>query len=108
MGTLALFSRIDINEKIADALTHEDCVIVDVRPRENYVRGHIKNSINVPFAQLRNFAELVPDNATPLFVYCESGWTSRRAVRRLRRMGYNATDCGGIRDWLGSRIVGER
>lgn len=105
---MGLFPRIDINEKIADALTHEDGVIVDVRARENFVRGHIKNSINVPFTQFRSFAKYVPDNGAPLFVYCENGWTSRRAVRRLHRMGYSAIDCGGIRDWLGARIVGDR
>ena len=86
--------------------TNEDIVILDVRTREEYDSGHIKNAICLPNEDIRNEPEILPDKRQEIFVYCKSGNRSKQAAGKLADMGYeNVLEFGGILDWPYSDMI---
>jgi len=85
----------------------EDFVLVNVLPREEFNKAHIRTSVNVPH-ESDDFAERVEriagSKARPVVVYCASLGcdASTRAATKLEEAGFeNVFDYeGGTRDWL--------
>ena len=77
-------------------------ILLDVRDEEEYAQGHLPGAQNVPLAALRHFADDLPDYDTPLYLYCQSGGRSLKAVTVLRGVGYTSVhDLGGINSYRG-------
>ena len=70
----------------------KDYIIIDVRTKEEYNSGHIKDSINIPYDELEKEIEI--DKKTVLFVYCKSGNRSNVAYNTLTNLGYKVYDLG--------------
>ncbi len=99
---MGLFS-IDIDAGVAVYQMSKKGVLVDVRTKAEYERGHIPESINIELEHLDKILEKVPDKDTPLFVYCRSGRRSSRAKSSLKRAGYlDVTNIGGIVNYHGT------
>ena len=74
-------------------------VVVDVRRPDEFAEGHIPGAISVPLSVIE---QVTLPKDKPLFVYCLRGTRSRRAVNRLKRMGYqNVQSIGGITSFKG-------
>ena len=88
----AVKSRLDNGEKL---------IIVDVRTKEEYDTGHIKNSILIPYDEIEaKAASLLTDKNASIIVYCRSGRRSEIAAKSLLKLGYtNVADMGAISDW---------
>ena len=88
----AVKSRLDNGEKL---------IIVDVRTKEEYDTGHIKNSILIPYDEIEaKAASLLTDKNASIVVYCRSGRRSEIAAKSLLKLGYtNVADMGAISDW---------
>lgn len=103
-----LFRSKKEKQTIAVALMAElaDYVIVDVRSRTEYDNGHIPGAICVPVDHIRRRPpEQLPDRAQQIFVYCWSGMRSRKAAKRLARLGYtNVYEMGGLSSWEGELV----
>ena len=70
-------------------------MLIDVRTTEEYKRGHLAGSVNIPLDELKSFN--LTDKSKPIRVYCKSGARSARAKALLNTMGYtDVTDLGGI------------
>ncbi len=79
-------------------MQHPDCILVDVRSREEYEKYHIKNAVNIPYEEDR---EWDLDKKKTIVVYCERGSTSIQAARTLAEKGYHVVSVvGGVRDYL--------
>lgn len=67
--------------------------ILDVRTSSEYQSGHISKAKNVPLNKLENYTGAEKD---ALYVIYQSGMRSKKAVRKLRKNGYNAVNvrCG--------------
>ncbi|MDD3279844.1 MAG: rhodanese-like domain-containing protein [Lachnospiraceae bacterium] len=76
-------------------------VIVDVRTKEEYNAGHIKDAILIPNEEIKDEKpELLPVEDAEILVYCRSGNRSAQAAEKLKKMGYSKVyDFGGINDW---------
>lgn len=80
----------------------EGAVLLDVRTPQEFAQGHVPGSVNIPLQELNRIAAAVPDPATPLFVYCQSGARSGQAVAALQRAGYTAAkNIGGMSAYTG-------
>ena len=102
MGLFDVFKKNDINQGLNVYKETEGAVLLDVRTPEEVADGRIPGSINIPLQRLDDVEDAVEDLDTPLFVYCQSGMRSRKAVVRLEQMGYtNVTDLGGIMAYRG-------
>ncbi len=90
-------------DQVKQALdTPRHCIILDVRTPQEYSRGHIQGSINLPVEKVQeNIASIVSDKSDVLYVYCLSGSRSSSVVRMLRNDGYvNAFDVShGLLAW---------
>ncbi len=97
-------SRIEeISPREAFALLKETTVLVDVREREEFQRGHIPDALHLA----RGIAEFeiearYPNTSGEILLYCGAGNRSALVADSLRRMGYSQvrTIAGGFKAWL--------
>jgi ArsR family transcriptional regulator len=78
-------------EELLDRLRAGTATVLDVRPEDEFSRGHLAGALNIPLAQLeRRMAELPPDRE--IVAYCRGRWCvlSFEAVATLRQRGYRA------------------
>lgn len=102
MGIFDILRPADINSGVDEFRATANAQLIDVRTPEEFAGGHIPGAINIPLQQIDQAAAIVPDKATPLFVYCHSGARSAQAVSALKHMGYtDARNIGGIASWHG-------
>jgi len=81
---------------------HEDAMILDVRTAADYKAGHIKGARNVPLSDLDSaIAGMSEDKNKPVLVYCNSGNTVNRAIKALKKAGFEQVNNleGGIAAW---------
>jgi NADPH-dependent 2,4-dienoyl-CoA reductase/sulfur reductase-like enzyme/rhodanese-related sulfurtransferase len=75
-------------------LDRTDALLLDVREPEEFARGHIPKTINLPLSQLRSrYAEL-PKNRN-IWVCCAVGQRAYFAVRFLTQHGYRSRNLSG-------------
>ena len=87
----------DVKGIIDNYKEYPNVYIIDVREKEEYETGHLKNSINIPLSILSTI-EL--DKEAKIVVYCQSGRRSALALSQLKELGYkNVYDMGGINNW---------
>ncbi len=75
--------------------------VLDVRPPEEYVQGHLPGAINVPLSRLKEYMALLPKERE-VIAYCRGPWCvlSFEAVSLLRSEGYQARRlAGGLPEW---------
>jgi rhodanese-related sulfurtransferase len=65
-------------------------VVVDVRPAEDYAKGHVPGSLNVPIDVLFHPESLakLPPRGKPILLVCQSGHTESMALGGLAALGY--------------------
>lgn len=72
----------------------KNAVLLDVRTPQEYARGHIAGSINIPLDDLRGrMGEL--DKTKKLYVNCQSGLRSYLACRILAQNGFDCSNFSG-------------
>jgi rhodanese-related sulfurtransferase len=81
---------------------HEDALVLDVRTAADFKAGHIKGAKNIPLSSLDSaIAGMSEDKNKPILVYCNSGNTVNRAIKALRKAGFEQVNNleGGIAAW---------
>ena len=95
------FHNINIRNILYEAMNNGG-IIVDVRSREEFTKGHIPMAINLPLEDIQNGIINLP-KTRPLLVYCENGGASTMAARILAREGYMVINTiGGISAYRGA------
>ena len=81
-------------------------LVLDVRTREEFARGHIPGAINIPHDELpTRLTELPIAKSEEVVVHCQSGRRAQLAAVALRESGYsNVRDLGG--HWAGWQAAG--
>ena len=81
-------------------------LVLDVRTREEYARGHIPRAINIPHDELATrIAELAITKSEEIVLHCQSGRRAQLAEATLRGNGYsNVRDLTG--HWQGWQASG--
>lgn len=79
---------------------NDNVIILDVREKNEFESGHIKNAINIPLSSIEDVTDEDLDPKCNILVYCRSGVRSISAVLILEEIGYeNVLDFGGILTW---------
>jgi rhodanese-related sulfurtransferase len=93
-------------EELVERLRRRDVVLVDVRPGEEFVAGHIEGARSIPLEELRErLAELPADRE--VVAYCRGPFCAyaHEAVRQLRAAGRSARRLeDGLPEW---RLAGK-
>lgn len=82
------------NNELKNILLENNYVIVDVRTKEEYDSGHLKNALNIPYDEINQSTKL--DKSKTIMVYCKSGNRSKIAYDRLIELGYDVYDLGSF------------
>lgn len=83
-------------------LSQQDFVLIDVREKEEYEKGHIPGAVHLSKGVLEvNVEKLVPDENTEIVLYCGGGSRSTLAAYNLKQMGYRRVKSliGGAKAW---------
>ena len=104
----------NISVKDAHAVLKQDTqaepfMFLDVRTPGEYNGGHVPSAKNIPVQVLSSRLAEVPQDKT-VYVYCESGVRSTRAVKLLVEAGYtNVINMkASMRGWRGAGFEIER
>ena len=91
---------IDVLQLYSLSEAREPFFVLDVREYPEYAAGRIPGAYLIPYRELQQRRGEIPRD-TPVYVVCQAGVRSRRAQRRLRKMGFVSV-CnvqGGLRAW---------
>ncbi len=84
------------------ARVHDGLVsVLDVRPPEEFIQGHLPGAMNVPLSELKKHLHALPKERE-VVAYCRGPWCvlSFEAVALLRQKGYQARRLeGGLPEW---------
>ncbi|PSJ41100.1 rhodanese-like domain-containing protein [Zobellella taiwanensis] len=89
-------------------INKQDAAVVDIRPAEEFRKGHVAGAINLPNSQLKannlNLIEKFKDK--PLVLVCETGMTTSSAGRLLTKAGFKQVFAlrGGMADWRSQNL----
>lgn len=93
--------------KATELINHEDAVVVDVRSMDEFGKGHIINSINIPMNGFGDqLGRLQKHKDKPIIVVCQSGSRSGMAVKTLHKNGFEQAKNlrGGILAWNNANL----
>jgi rhodanese-related sulfurtransferase len=94
--------EVTIDEVKAKLDRGEKFLLVDVREESEFAADHLPGAVHLGKGIIeRDIEERVPDQTTPLVLYCGGGFRSALAADNLQRMGYTQVLSmdGGIRGW---------
>ena len=94
--------EVTIDEVKAKLDRKEKFLLIDVREESEYAADHLPGSVHLGKGIIeRDVEDRVPDQDTPIVLYCGSGFRSALAADNLQKMGYThvLSMDGGIRGW---------
>jgi phage shock protein E len=74
---------------------NKNATIVDVRTPDEFMGGHVANSINIPLQELEQRLRELKKLPQPLVLCCASGVRSARATAFLKNAGVECQNGGG-------------
>jgi rhodanese-related sulfurtransferase len=94
--------EVTIDDVKAKLDRREKFLLIDVREESEYAADHLPGAIHLGKGIIeRDVEDRVPDQTTPLVLYCGGGFRSALAADNLQKMGYTQVLSmdGGIRGW---------
>jgi rhodanese-related sulfurtransferase len=94
------FDTIRTND-IINYIGMPNVMIIDLRDKKDYDKGHIPTAVNIPYEELERKKQYIRKN-TLLIFYCDRGNVSLLAVRDLMKDGYEMKSLyGGLHAYHG-------
>jgi rhodanese-related sulfurtransferase len=94
--------EVTIDEVKAKLDRKETFLLIDVREESEFAVDHLPGAIHLGKGIIeRDVEDRVPDQNTPMVLYCGGGFRSALAADNLQKMGYTQVLSmdGGIRGW---------
>jgi rhodanese-related sulfurtransferase len=94
--------EVSIDEVKAKLDRREKFLLIDVREESEYAADHLPGAVHLGKGIIERDVEArVPDQNTPMVLYCGGGFRSALAADNLQKMGYTLVLSmdGGIRGW---------
>jgi phage shock protein E len=82
---------------VENTIKEKKGTIVDVRTREEFMGGHVADSINIPLNEVPSRIEEIQNLKMPLILCCASGMRSGQAQQYLSQQGI---ECHNGGSWL--------
>ena len=81
-------------DEVLAAIAAGDSLLIDIRSKEDYDKGHLKGAVNIPFVEVVNYLDQLPRDKR-IIVCCYSGQTAGQIVGSLSLGGFNAFTLSG-------------
>jgi rhodanese-related sulfurtransferase len=94
--------EVTIDEVKAKLDRKEKFLLIDVREESEYAADHLPGAVHLGKGIIeRDVEDRIPDQNTPIVLYCGGGFRSALAADSLQKMGYThvLSMDGGIRGW---------
>lgn len=89
-------------------VNRENAVVVDIRKKPDFDKGHITDSIHLPLEKIsqEQFGGLEKKKASPIVVVCNAGISAKTAAKVLTKSGYEnvAVLTGGFQAWTTANL----
>ena len=96
------FVLLDVAE-YKQAVINKEVQLVDVRTPAEFKKGHLGKALNIDFYDKKSFNESFEqlNKEQPVYLYCRSGFRSKKVAMRLINMGFSKVyDLkGGLNNW---------
>ena len=92
---------------LSNLINTKNAVVLDIRDSGEFRQGHITNSINIPYAKLKDsFNDLKKHGEAPIVIVCKIGQTAGAAAKDLKAAGFTQVFKldGGISRWKGDNL----
>lgn len=89
----------DLNFEDLQRMLKEGAILVDVRSIQEYNEGHLSGAINLAEYEIAvKHGNILPNKNAKIVVYCQNGGRSKKAYKRLKKLGYQNVYnlCGGL------------
>jgi ArsR family transcriptional regulator len=109
LHTLDAFEPIDA-DTLMRLLEQQMVTVIDVRPEDEYVNGHVAGALHVPHDAIDQHVERLPRDR-PIVAYCRGPYCvmAFSAVARLRELGFDVQRFDtGFPQWKASGLPVER
>lgn len=91
-----------INDYIEEFEGIENGLLVDVRDRWEYDRGHIPGAVSISLEEIEEGKEISDDRERTIYLYCLNGPRALKAAGILKERGYtDVTPIGGFSQYKG-------
>ncbi len=96
---LFIMKKLGLKRKDAIIMLQNGGKIIDVRNPDEYNKGHVEGSLNIPHTEILEGIKKYPiSQDTPLIIYCVSGMRSKAACSTLKLAGFtNVKNAGTLR-----------
>lgn len=81
----------------------DGAIIVDARSEQEFDEGHLEGAINIPDYKInKDSTKILNDKNKEIVLYCEYGSRSKKAYKKLKKLGYNNVFelYGGLEDYV--------
>ena len=98
-------TEVSVEETVA--AIKRGALVIDVRERDEFWRGHIPNARHLARGTLElEIEKRAPDPATEMIIYCGAGHRAALSADNLQRMGYRNVRslAGGLQGWIGAGL----
>ena len=89
-------------------INKQDAVVIDIRSKEEFQKGHIVNAKNIPLSQIDkgNLAAIENHKQTPIIVVCDTGTRSASAAAKLVKAEFSQVTnlFAGMSGWKASNL----
>ncbi|CAM4438473.1 MAG: putative protein YibN [Legionellaceae bacterium] len=88
-------------------INHQNANILDIRPTERFMQGHIIGSINIPSSHIdQQYDKLKAEINKPLIIVCDSGQNSRNIASLLKKQGFSSIVAlkNGLNAWKENQL----
>lgn len=95
------------NQQITTMINRENAVIIDIRSKADFNKGHLIGSLNIPAAQIKDAEkELEKHQQHPIILVDANGMHSAAAAQQLKKMGMLQINRmqGGILSWTNDNL----
>lgn len=98
-------------QAMVQLMNREKAVVIDVCEPDEYARGHVIGSKNLPLGQLEEkLGQLVKNKSAQVIMVCQVGARSARAAATARKLGYENVQSlsGGLKAWAAASMPTEK
>ena len=75
---------------VKKALEAKKAVLMDVREKQEWDRGHLRDATLLPLSSLKDESKVALPKDKPIYLHCASGVRCLKAAEILRKQGYDA------------------